>query len=362
MPKQKRNNKKRHGLYLVVSLFMMFLFVNASIIIFQFLGNNSLVSSAAINPDFEILEEDNLVQHYYEDILISNDYFDEIIMSNDSGLIYDNLNDYSGRWLYFDQDDIYRNWEYASEKSGYLFLQMRKKTDDGFDYSRILVLSRDDIANSKNMTLALKNNNDCAVITNNLDLEPILIDDAGQVYNADSIEEGIYTFSILNNEIKIDLMERMRGNYQLTVNYMAEKDNLSLALVVRNDEKELDRYLIFEDIIDNYQKSKIFKIDFLDYCVVNRDLLQKNYLKVFDQENYSGNSMLLTNDIADLSSYIIGNNDISSFKIIGNIEITAYSEKNFKGKSQVFNTNVVNLADTKLGNNNIESIKIKYLK
>lgn len=348
-------NKKRHGLYLVGALVMMFFFVNALVMVFQFLSEDSLFSSAALNPDAESVTEEALAKHYYEDIDISNDFFDEIIMSNDSGLIYDGLNEYSGRWLYFDRDDIYSYWELTSEDSNYVYLQMRKELADGYSYSRLLVLDNNDLMNSKTLSSSLKDLSDCSNFMKKINISPVLMDKAGNIFNYDSEDSGIYEFSILDNNIKIAL-----ENYKTTVNFMDEEMDLSLLLVLKYDDKVLDKDIIFKNISENYQVSKEVVLDFNNYCDEINELIEGNYIIAYNKENYKGQSIKIKNDISDLSSYFVGVNDISSIKIIGDLEITVYAGENFTGKSEEFSVNSPNMTESKLGDNNIESIKIKY--
>lgn len=76
---------------------------------------------------------------------------------------------------------------------------------------------------------------------------------------------------------------------------------------------------------------------------------------LYEFENYRGEFMRFTADAATIGSM---NNRVSSIKIIGNCGVKAYSIPNFRGTHQEFPRSVPRLRGTWIGNNTISSLKI----
>jgi hypothetical protein len=76
---------------------------------------------------------------------------------------------------------------------------------------------------------------------------------------------------------------------------------------------------------------------------------------LYELENYKGDYMRLTASAADLGKM---NNRVSSLKIIGNCGVKVFSAPNFKATHQEFLRSVPRLRGTWIGNNTISSIKL----
>ncbi len=76
---------------------------------------------------------------------------------------------------------------------------------------------------------------------------------------------------------------------------------------------------------------------------------------LYGLENYKGESREFTTDALDIGSL---DNAVSSIKIIGNCAVKVYSAPNFKATYQVFTRSIPRLRGSWIGNNTISSLKI----
>ena len=76
---------------------------------------------------------------------------------------------------------------------------------------------------------------------------------------------------------------------------------------------------------------------------------------LYELENYRGDYMYITADAAEIGEM---NNRVSSIKIIGNCGVKVFSASNFTATHQEFFSSVPRLRGTWIGNNTISSLKL----
>jgi Beta/Gamma crystallin len=76
---------------------------------------------------------------------------------------------------------------------------------------------------------------------------------------------------------------------------------------------------------------------------------------LYELENYNGKPTIITTDTAQLDEF---DNSVSSIKIIGRGSVIVYSAPNFKATRQEFSQSMPSLRGTWIGNNTISSIKV----
>ncbi|MFC1787897.1 peptidoglycan-binding protein, partial [Patescibacteria group bacterium] len=86
----------------------------------------------------------------------------------------------------------------------------------------------------------------------------------------------------------------------------------------------------------------------------------ENVVVLFEDINYGGRSetLALGSDISDFRSRTIGNDTVSSFKIIGEAVVQTFEHINFLGRSEVFETSAPDLRNSTIGDNILSSLRI----
>ena len=84
-----------------------------------------------------------------------------------------------------------------------------------------------------------------------------------------------------------------------------------------------------------------------------------NGVTVYQHINYQGNSQTFYDNVPDFRTMYIGNDQISSLKILGNTEIEVFENINYLGKKQVFSQDIADLRGTYIGNDTISSLNVK---
>ena len=80
---------------------------------------------------------------------------------------------------------------------------------------------------------------------------------------------------------------------------------------------------------------------------------------LYQHSNYSGRSMRLSGNIADMRRTAIGNDALSSLRVQGAV-VTLYEHINFQGRSQTFTSNVADLNRSRIGGDTTSSIRIRF--
>jgi len=83
-------------------------------------------------------------------------------------------------------------------------------------------------------------------------------------------------------------------------------------------------------------------------------------IMLFDQINYQGNSITITEDNPDLRKTYFGQDVASSIKVFGGAMATLFQHINYGGRSEVFTKDDPNLGNNFIGDDVLSSIKISY--